>query len=992
MSIPINIPTQALGRPRSPWDSSPFPEDEGPYMGYTETFENGHVYRAVSSGSGRFIAVGSQCTLPFLSFSVEKERASNTIAIKFRSRDLKQVICHVLGYKIVPALQLTLCIGQVLQHYDGLRAELDSLVYRNPYGDTSKEMRLLVDDLLLERSLYDGFDMGRLRQQGVITPALLRDIHQRNMDLGVNDLEECFQLGGTSEEEAKQYLEAQNAQIDKYARTGNLDLLREFCEPLLRSNDIRVIFNLDLLSQILDKGFLNIYVYILDLVERTRSTVGDIADPHYSDITYHPLCVAIRLGRCSAVHALIQNKLDFFEGYIEDASGHKGCVFTPLLAAVLWQQVGIIRLLLDESALYNAELAKANELAAETRFIGLFEEILEDLTKPKTSAHDAMSARYPVLKAPQFLPAGRSSPCQSPSFPSPGGNSYKSGISSALSGSWQDQRTHMTTEHFVPNPPSLELPSAAVTSPSVPDFCISPQDLSISQVLSPVLSPQFDPLPVPNEWPPQNSYGAVQEWPARPMLLDYTCSYKRRSYLGHSSMHRLQQNCRRIEEFCEQRGDMEDYGNIQHHCTNPMSVSRWGLNHLRNILRNQVPPGLPSVLQALLVADALICQLPDSGERDIEFTQDLYRWKAVTFERDSDMDMFDELVCVIWETDYLPQNILPGSQEDLLRFGELAKDLVSVTHIKPPDPKPIGTRIRAIQRKMQGCHKGTQNFGITALPGSESATERGGSEPDVQIVDPKVVVLLQSVALNVLLATSSAIQDAEDNGTLQHLFGAPASMNRSTAIVEDYISFDGKNFASYDSGIGMGGSLENSMSPWTLATKDTHASCESFNRPLEVPDEVHLDPVLWSFEDNSLMLPEQQEASLPFDDILTPLLQDSGTTLFSEAQLTGAPAQTAQSKDVRATPSKTDWLREPPNSQQEFSTKMANLTCKCGKVFSSKSNLGKHERTACSKRVITRLSCRYSRLGCQKKSTTKWNRDIHEKRWCSFNPNRERRI
>lgn len=39
MSIPINIPAQPLHRQRSPLDSSPFPEDEGPYMGYTETFE-----------------------------------------------------------------------------------------------------------------------------------------------------------------------------------------------------------------------------------------------------------------------------------------------------------------------------------------------------------------------------------------------------------------------------------------------------------------------------------------------------------------------------------------------------------------------------------------------------------------------------------------------------------------------------------------------------------------------------------------------------------------------------------------------------------------------------------------------------------------------------------------------------------------------------------------------------------------------------------------
>jgi hypothetical protein len=597
--------------------------------------------------------------------------------------------------------------------------------------------------------------------------------------------------------------------------------------------------------------------------------------------------------------------------------------------------------------------------------------------------------RYPVLKASRFLPTGRFSPYQSPIFPSPGGSSYKSGIGSALSSSWQDQRTQITTKHFVSNLTSPELPSPAVTSPRVPEFCISPQDLSISQVLSPALSPQFDPPLVP--WSSQNFYEAVQEWPARPMLLDYTCSYKRRRHLGHSSMLRLQQSCRRIEGFCEQRGDMEGYDNIQDNCTNPTSVSKLGLNHLRNILRNQAPPGLSSILQALLVADALICQLPDSGERDIEFTQDLYRWKAVALERDSDMDMFDELVCVIWETDYLPQNILPGSQEDLLRFGELANDLVSVTHIKPPDPKPIGTRIRAIQRKMQGCHKGTQNVGITALPASEFATERGGSEPDIQIIDPKVVVLLQSVALNVLFATSSAIQDVEDSSSLRHLFGAPASINRSTAIVEDYISFDGRNSASYDSGIGMGNSLENPMSPWTLATKATHASREPPNQPLEAPGAVHLDSIFLNFEHNNLVLPEQQEAGLLFDVISTPPGQDIEAMPFLETQLTETSGQRPQSKDVPATPSQTDRAGEPSIPQQECSTKMANMSCECGKVFSSKSNLGKHQRTACPKRVIVRLPCRFSRLGCQKKSTTKWNQEVHEKRWCSFNPNRERK-
>ncbi|KAK6718981.1 hypothetical protein SNK05_002120 [Fusarium graminearum] len=993
MSIPINIPAQPLHRQRSPLDSSPFPEDEGPYMGYTETFENGHIYRAVSSGSGRFVAAGPQSNLPSMSFVVEKERASNMITIKFRSRDLKQVICQVLGHKIVPPLQLALSIDQVLQHYDSLRAELDSLADNHPYDDTTKEMHLLVDDLLLERSLYDGSNMGRLRQQGVVTPTLLRDIHQRNMDLGVNDLEECFQLGEISEEDSNEFLETQNAQIGKFARTGNLDLLSGFCEPLLRSNDIRIIYDAGLLSQILDRGFFDIYVYILDLVERTRSMEGDMPNPDYPDITYDPLCVAIRLGHCPAVRALICNKLDTFEGRIEDAVGHSDRVFTPLLAAILWQQVAVIRLLLREGPLYHSELVKANNFAVEMGFTDILD-VLADLPKPKTSAHEAMSAKYPVPRPPQFLPTGRYSPYQRPFFRPSGGNSSISGISSALSGSLQEQMTKTTPTPFMSHPTSPGTSSVTVSSPRGPDFCISPQDLSISQILSPVLSPQFDPPSVlsTQAWLSQDSYSTIHGVIERSMLLEFTRSYKRRSHLGHSSMFRLKQSCRRIKEFCDQRGDVGEYGIIQDHCINPTSVSRSGLNHLRNILRNQAPPGLAPVLQALLVADALIYQLPDSRERDIEFTQDLYRWKVVALERELDRKMFDELVRAIWKTECIPPNTLPASQEDALRFGELARDLVSVTHIKPPDLKPVGTRIRAVQRKIQGCHKGSPNVEMMALPGPESTTARGDSAPDLHVVEPRVVLLLQSVALNVLFATSSAIQDVEDSGSFQHLFGAPASINRSTAIVEDYLSFDGNNYASYDSGIGMETPLEHPMSPWMLAMKDDHMAQESLYQPEEAQDALNLDPALLSFGDNSLMLIEQQETGIFFDDILTPPAQDTATMLSFETQLPQASTQRTEYKDFRATPSNIDWLGERTIPQQECSTRTANMSCPdCGKVLSSKSNLGKHERTACPKKPPIKMPCRFSRSGCDNKSSTGWNKANHERYWCRYNPNRERR-
>ncbi|KAM0199500.1 hypothetical protein ACHAPI_003262 [Fusarium lateritium] len=226
-------------------------------------------------------------------------------------------------------------------------------------------MRLLVDDILLEHSLYDGHDIDLLRQQGIIGSALLQDIHQRNMDIGINDLEECFRLGQTPPQEANDFLEAQNAEIHRLAQTGRLDLVRGHCEPLLRSQGIRVLFDPDLLTQILDKGYWDVYEYILDLVERTRPISKELPNADYVDITYDPLYVAIRLGHYYTVQLLVEYHHMTFMGYIEDVVGSSDRVFTPLLAAVLWQQVDIIRLLIWSGPMYHVELLQANQLAAE---------------------------------------------------------------------------------------------------------------------------------------------------------------------------------------------------------------------------------------------------------------------------------------------------------------------------------------------------------------------------------------------------------------------------------------------------------------------------------------------------------------------------------------------------------------------------------------------------------------------------------------------------
>lgn len=162
---------------------------------------------------------------------------------------------------------------------------------------------------------------------------------------------------------------------------------------------------------------------------------------------------------------------------------------------------------------------------------------------------------------------------------------------------------------------------------------------------------------------------------------------------------------------------------------------------------------------------------------------------------------------------------------------------------------------------------------------------------------------------------------------------------------------------------------------------------------------MHFDSVLSSLDDNSLVLPKQQATDIPFDDMfaisdtafdLNPLSVDR-TAVF-QTQLSRNLVQTARCKDSRTASSATDLLKAPPDSQPASSRKTTDTTCEfCHKVFSTVTNRNKHKNSACPKLPTPVFPCRYSDLGCGNVSTTKWNRDSHEKRWCSFNPNRDRK-
>lgn len=120
------------------------------------------------------------------------------------------------------------------------------------------------------------------------------------------------------------------------------------------------------------------------------------------------------------------------------------------------------------------------------------------------------------------------------------------------------------------------------------------------------------------------------------------------------------------------------------------------------------------------------------------------------------MDMFDEFVCAAWKIEYLPTPTTLETCEDLPRFSELVEGFVSRTDIKPPDPKPHGSRLRTVQRQLKGAYnQDPQPFANIASRSPGLLPEARAMVPSIEVVDPKVVMMLESVAFNILFTTSS---------------------------------------------------------------------------------------------------------------------------------------------------------------------------------------------------------------------------------------------
>ncbi|KAL2670758.1 hypothetical protein Neosp_014560 [[Neocosmospora] mangrovei] len=776
-----------------------------------------------------------------------------TIAV--HGRDLKHSFARAIPEVKVKPFELALDFNTVVKHYADLKAEIAYLYLWEPWNETAKEMELLVNDLLLERALYDGLDLASLREQGILSSTHIHAIRERCIDLGLADLEICHRIGQSSEHQKEEYLKSQNYRIYQLAMEGNLGDLVAFCEPLLRSREIEVFFNPDILRQLLDKDFFDIYQYLLDLIDRTRPTAVDVPDPDYPDITYDPFYVAIRLGHYPTVQAMVIEETTF-EGYIaDDLKAGVDRILTPLLAAVLWNQPDMIQMF-KQSPIYCGRMTQAVHLAAEVGLPTIMQTLSE--TPQMKAGYGPMVNRYPPKSLPERLldlPQQDLSWINSlPVSLSPSGDASLSSISQAAyscgleaQSPWESFASTTTTDSFAMATPTPFTPSTHSNLPT-----------PIEEVMNPLSA--FSPaLPLPSglcasTFVGQHCFSQMDTSlpiSARPrdvpLFIGHTKSYKKRHKSGRASLVRLERRCQIVGSVCGDCTNQHELLEISNRCADAHSAWKWGLKSLRKIMNNLAPCGLAETLASVLVADALVCQISQEEGLIFQFVADLWRWKIGLTQ--VEMALFDKIACAAWNIDTIPISIANTYKPGL---GKLIRELVSCKNLEPTRAVSRGIRLESIQRQMKTHERHTRRLKRIEennIPQSVEDLQDGqppspGLEPfwkgkpirisdffdeptyhkdsilpessDAKPVHANVAILLESVAFTIFLAAASSTQHTLEDDQPQSV-ALPLSVdNQSRAMVEEFLSLESEDEFSYDSGVGMDSPVKSSVSRYIL--------------------------------------------------------------------------------------------------------------------------------------------------------------------------------
>ena len=457
----------------------------------------------------------------------------------------------------------------------------------------------MVNEFLLERTLYEGIAVGSFCDGRGLSPTHLQDIHRRNLDTGFREIEAYFSMGLVPDKIHDEYLRALDAKFSNLAFLGDLKGLVELCEPIVRVEGIKVPYDPSLLAHILDCGHLNVYMYILDLVDLTREHPTDQHYPDLPDVTYDPFHIAIRLGKVDAVRCFVSDGA-FFEGLVSNDIGMDSVVLAPLSATVHWNQPLVASLLLKAGPLYLSSFEQSLALALTSGS----EEMMHVFSSHQRNTPVGSSSRSITVPPPSFSLIDSVSPGGNWRQPSRRPSQHLSTESDDLLSALNYSSIHQssgTNSNFG----QLPTPDYDVFTPMTPntfDF------LSSSLSSGPNIELLID-EPMEAGWmlseirqgtimPPEQSY------------LSQCDLYRARRLSGRRLVEQLNDRRKSLLDMCSMSERSQQLLELGRQFQSLEMIWESGTEVFRQLLRSNPPPPLAAVIQAMLVADALSVSLP----------------------------------------------------------------------------------------------------------------------------------------------------------------------------------------------------------------------------------------------------------------------------------------------------------------------------------------------------------------------------------------------
>ena len=132
---------------------------------------------------------------PCIVFAAKKNRSKRTVSIIVQSASLRRSVSNVLGFHPCSVDGHLSDISLLLNDYVRLKHHLEFLHSHLPGHFETQEFRLLVEDFLLDRCVFDGLGIEQPDRPYTISQEQFRDIHERSVDTGLDVLDDSFRLG-----------------------------------------------------------------------------------------------------------------------------------------------------------------------------------------------------------------------------------------------------------------------------------------------------------------------------------------------------------------------------------------------------------------------------------------------------------------------------------------------------------------------------------------------------------------------------------------------------------------------------------------------------------------------------------------------------------------------------------------------------------------------------------------------------------------------------